>query len=300
MCALLGRHLLMSMVELHRIMLRDERRNEAYKKAIFATVKPGDTVIDLGAGTGVLSMWCAQAGAKRVHAIEAADVSELGEALVKDNKLEKVVKFWHMPSTELELKERADVLVSETFGSHPFEECTHEFMKDARERLCKPNARILPSHVSVFAAPATFEDKRLDWDLFARPVGGLDLSRLTQMTRDQMYAEACPADALLAEPALLERVELGGPAKSQRKMQAVWKANRAGVVSGLVQWFEATLSPEVTLSTSPLLPPTHWRQIFYPLPAPIKVKVGETLRAEVRLDTRIDEPLSVTWKMTKG
>ena len=287
----------MSMVELHRLMLRDARRNEAYQKAIREVVRPGDVVVDLGAGTGLLAMWCAQAGAKRVHAIEAADVSALGEQLVRDNQLHKIVKFHHLPSTELELKERADVLVTETFGSHPFEENTHEFVRDARQRLLKPGGRVLPSHVSVFAGPATFEDKRLDWDLFGRPLCGLDLSRLAPFTRSQMYAEVCPASALLAEGVLLERVELGDATKSKRTLRGDWKVTRGGALSGLVQWFEAQLSPKVVLSTSPALPPTHWRQIFYPLDAPLQVKPGDLVRAEIHLDTRLDADLSVKWKV---
>src|ERR1700685_4188920 len=101
----------MSIAELHRLMLRDRERNRQFMAAISQIVKPGDVVADLGAGTGFLSIAAARAGAKRVYAIEAADVFSLGEKIVKDNHQEKIVRFINAPSSEVALKEKVDVIV---------------------------------------------------------------------------------------------------------------------------------------------------------------------------------------------
>jgi predicted RNA methylase len=288
---------LASMVELHRLMLKDNVRNAAYARAISHIVKSGDVVLDLGAGTGFLAMLAARAGARKVLAVEAADVADLGKRLCQDNGLAQKVTWHAIPSMDLQLKasERADVLVTETFGSHPFEECAHEFVRDARQRLCKANARIVPSHVEVFAAPAELIAQRNEWDLFGTPIAGLDFSRLRKVTMGSMYSERVSTSALLAPGALLERVELGGPAHSRRSMQGSWLAARAGQVSALVQWFRLELAPDVALDTGSM--DTHWRQIVYPLPTPFNVKAGDAIEATVKLDTRLQVDLSVQWNV---
>src|SRR5258708_38229333 len=54
----------------HEPMLLDKIRCDAYREAIQRTVKPGDVVVDLGAGTGLLSVFALHAGARHVDAIE--------------------------------------------------------------------------------------------------------------------------------------------------------------------------------------------------------------------------------------
>src|SRR5437879_5144708 len=54
----------------HDLLLRDRLRMTNYRKAVFETVRPGDHVVDLGVGTGILSQWALEAGARRVTGIE--------------------------------------------------------------------------------------------------------------------------------------------------------------------------------------------------------------------------------------
>ena len=289
----------MSMVELHRLMLRDKVRNAAFAQAISKQVRPGDVVVDLGAGTGLLSMMAAKAGAKRVHAIEAADVCELGKKITKQNGFDKIITWHHAPSYEVTLKQKADVLMSETLGSHPFEECTHEFIADARQRLCVADACIVPKTVGVFVAAAEQVAQRDDWDLFSQPVAGFDLSLLRDATLSQMYAQEIAESALISAPVLLESVELGDTTPSKRKRSATLTMTRAGTLTQVVQWFELDLGAGVTLSTSPSAPLTHWRQIHYPLADPIRVSKGHKVTVEISLDTRVERPLSIAWKVTQ-
>src|SRR5262245_63120074 len=54
----------------HDLMLQDRLRMNAYRKAIFETVRPGDRVLDLGTGTGILAQWALEAGAQRVFGVD--------------------------------------------------------------------------------------------------------------------------------------------------------------------------------------------------------------------------------------
>src|SRR3954451_9968379 len=97
----------------HRGMLADVERVDRYREAIHATVQPGDVVVDIGSGTGLLAYFACQAGARRVYAIEAGPVIALAREVCRDNGFEDRVVFIHEHSARASLSELADVLVTE-------------------------------------------------------------------------------------------------------------------------------------------------------------------------------------------
>lgn len=75
-------------------MIQDSPRTEAYKNAILSnrSLFDGKIVLDVGAGTGILSVFCAQAGAAKVYAIEASRVSDLAKQLIDENHFSHVIE----------------------------------------------------------------------------------------------------------------------------------------------------------------------------------------------------------------
>lgn len=75
-------------------MLKDVPRNKAYKQAVFDNIDQikGRIILDVGAGTGILSVFCAQAGAAKVYAVEASNVSKIAQEVVKENGFDKVIE----------------------------------------------------------------------------------------------------------------------------------------------------------------------------------------------------------------
>lgn len=70
-------------VHVHATMLRDAPRTQAYLTALENMNLHGKTVLDIGTGTGVLAMFAARAGARRVYAVEASPFACVAKALIR-------------------------------------------------------------------------------------------------------------------------------------------------------------------------------------------------------------------------
>ena len=99
--------------EVHRTMICDRVRTGAFRRAIESVVRPGDIVLDVGAGSGILSVFAARAGAARVYAVERTPAAVLARELAAANGVAEIVRVIHGDVTDVELPERADVIVSE-------------------------------------------------------------------------------------------------------------------------------------------------------------------------------------------
>ena len=100
------------LLEYHSFLLSDEGRLGGFRQAIQSEIQPGSVVLDLGSGTGILSFFACQAGARRVYAIEADGSCELGKSLCKHNGFSDRVRFIRDYSNQVTLPERADAIVA--------------------------------------------------------------------------------------------------------------------------------------------------------------------------------------------
>ena len=101
-------------------------------------IKPGDTVLDLGAGLGVLGILSCRAGARRVHAVESSDAWALGRDVVRAAGLDDRVTWVHASSFDMRLDERVDVIVADVHAPFGLQESGLSALIDARQRLLKP------------------------------------------------------------------------------------------------------------------------------------------------------------------
>ncbi len=137
----------------HARMLHDERRTNDYLAALRAAVRPEEVVLDIGTGSGVLALAAARAGARCVYAVEASDIAEVAERVFAANGVANQVTVIPGWSRVIELPEPADLLVAEVIGNEPLEEEILETMLDARRRLLKPEARLIPHALTLLVRP---------------------------------------------------------------------------------------------------------------------------------------------------
>lgn len=269
---------------IHRRMLRDAPRTDAFRRALEAVVRRGDVVIDLGAGSGVLSAFAARAGASAVHAIERA-CPDLLRQVLRDNGLQEVVKVHAGEARALSLPP-ARVLVSEWLGVLLFGDHMWPAAASVRDRSLAPGGVMLPSSVDYLLAPvedASLRDDGPGW--WTSPRWGLDLSSLAAREArgpHHRLALVSPTD-LLAAPATLLRHDCAraGADAHVFTREVEFEVARDGTLDGLAGWFVAALAPGVELDTGPDAPPTHWRQDVLPT-RPHALRHGQRLAVRVR------------------
>lgn len=275
----------------HASMLEDEYRTAAFRAAVAAVVRPGEVVVDIGTGTGVLAVAAAQAGARRVYAIEAGAVGDVAEAMFRGNGVADRVQLVRGWSTEVDLPERADVVVSETIGSEPLGERILEVFRDARLRHARPGARFVPEGLDVLATP---------FQLSASWVGAFtpervrawssryatDFSPLLEWQGCQgvqfVAAEEVRSWTSLAEPVRVASFDLTRIDELRWVQQHDVTISVGGRLDALCAHFHARLAPGLSLSTDPRLGrPSSWRHAVTFLP-PRLVVPGEKVTLAYR------------------
>ncbi|MEY3901890.1 MAG: hypothetical protein RL189_1196 [Pseudomonadota bacterium] len=134
-------------------MLADQPRCSAYHRAIRSSVTQSSHVMDVGAGTGLLSLYSLQAGAKRVDAIEetasAEIIRRMKETLPAGDKQRLIIH--NKNSFEIQPEGSVTHVVSELFGNDPLQEGVVSTLRDIFSRINSTKVRGIPDSVEIFA-----------------------------------------------------------------------------------------------------------------------------------------------------
>lgn len=271
----------------HRRMLADRERMEAYEAAISEAVRPGMRVLDLGTGTGVLAMWAARAGAE-VVAVEPHAVIEVAKRVAADNGLAERITFIRADSQELTLDAPVDLVVTECMGNFFVTDEMQPVLRDLPRHL-KPGGKTLPQAISLHVAGATLPMWR-ELAFWEEPVGGFDFTGALDFARQSAYVVGTEPELLVTEPAPVARFDLVA-SPDTFTLEARLPVLHRRTLHAVIGWFDAELTPDVTLSTRPGTR-THWGQTAFSVPA-TSVEPGDTV--EIAIDLKMDADLKSRW-----
>lgn len=269
------------LLEYHRALLADEVRTNAYRDAIRAAVKPGDVVLDLGSGSGILALFACEAGARRVYAIEQSASAGVAAFLARHLGFSDRITVIRKHSSEVELPDKADVLVTETLGAFGLDEQIASSVIDARTRLLRPGAAIIPGDVRLFLAAVELPEsyaRRVEW--WKRPRYGFDLAPLRVFASNVAYIDNVPAEALASDAAAIVSVNMLTISSPEISGSATLTATRAATIHGFAGWFSAALGAGIEL-TNRERGATHWGHVFLPLETPLELAAGATIAVEL-------------------
>ncbi|MBT4114374.1 methyltransferase domain-containing protein, partial [Candidatus Woesearchaeota archaeon] len=126
------------------LCLYDQERTRRFKRAIHKVVKPGDVVVDAGSGTGILAMFAAQSGAKKVYALELNKrFIKIIKENAKRNDFDKIIQVVHCDATKYKLPEKVDVIICELLSTGLFFEPEIQIINHLK-RFLKKGGRTVP------------------------------------------------------------------------------------------------------------------------------------------------------------
>ncbi|CAN0909002.1 Probable protein arginine N-methyltransferase 6 [Linum grandiflorum] len=178
-------------VGIHEEMIKDRVRTDTYRSAILQHQShiEGKVVLDVGCGTGILAIFCAQAGAKRVYAVDASDIAVQAREVVKANNLSDRIIVLHGRVEDVEIDEEVDVIVSEWMGYMLLYESMLGSVITARDKWLKRGGLILPSNATLYMAPITHPDRYTESIDFWRNVYGIDMSAMLPLAKQCAFEE---------------------------------------------------------------------------------------------------------------
>lgn len=172
-------------LEVHELMLRDLPRQESYRQAILSnkSLFKDKTVLDVGSGTGILSIFCAQAGAKRVLAVEASNLAKLSRDVIKENNLEETITVFECMIEDFQLPGgvKVDIIVSEWMGFYLLHEGMLDSVLFARDHFLADDGSMFPESASIIVAPCSMPSFFEDWE----DVNGVKMQAFGEQLRRQ-------------------------------------------------------------------------------------------------------------------
>jgi len=263
-------------IEYHRRILIDEVRVRAFDRAIREKVEPGDVVVDIGTGTGVLACLACRAGAGRVYAIEWGDVIQVAREIAAANGYSDRITFIQSEATSVDLPEKANVVIGELLGSAGLEENIVDIFAYFCRKWLQPGGRLIPEAVEVFFSPFEAPDLHETLGAWGREPHGRDFGPCRSLAFNRFHSFRTHPAGKLAEARTLWDLSLADAGEPvPLSATAEFAIERGGVLHGFAAWFTAALSPGTRLSTSPYNPPTCWKQAFFPIKAPLEVQPGD-------------------------
>ncbi|XP_010837464.1 PREDICTED: putative protein arginine N-methyltransferase 9 [Bison bison bison] len=305
----------------HFIMLNDTKRNTIYNAAIQKAVCSGSkSVLDIGAGTGILSMFARKAGAHSVYACELSKTMyELACDVVAANEMEEGIKLLHMKSLDIKIPkhipERVSLVVTETVDAGLFGEGIVESLIHAWEHLllqpktkgengdCEKYGKVIPASAVIFGIAVECAEIRRHHRVGVKDVAGISLPTNVKF-QSPAYSSVDGEETI--EPYTTEKMSRvpGGYLAltecfeimtvdfnnlQELKSLATKKPDKIGVpvikegvLDAIVVWFVLQLDDEHSLSTSPS-EETCWEQAVYPVHdlADYWIKLGDEVIMEV-------------------
>ena len=310
-------------------MLEDQARMTAYHNAVRLNPRQfkDKVVLDVGTGSGILAIWAAQCGAKKVYAVEATYMAKHARALIKANGLDGIIEVLQSTVEEVELPEKVDVIISEWMGYFLLRESMFDSVIVARDRWLKEGGAMFPSHAKMYLAPIRtqtsakkredFEDSCVGWDEFADQTlqnYGVDMRSLTETFEQEQrefflntsaWVDVHPSQVLGA-PCVLRDFDLHTVTLEEmrnldvpfnlRVMEAAGPAGPAEV-GAFCGWFDVSFkgSPanpnetDVELTTAPdANGATHWGQQAFYLDPTLSAADGNVIAGRLELKRKAE------------
>ncbi|EKM79179.1 hypothetical protein AGABI1DRAFT_74001 [Agaricus bisporus var. burnettii JB137-S8] len=200
--------------DIHAVMIQDQVRTSSY--AHFILKNPNlfrdAIVLDVGCGTGILSLFAARSGAKRVIAVDASEIAEKARKIVKANDFEDTITVIQGKVENVVLPDgisQVDIIISEWMGYALLYESMLDSVLVARDRFLRAGGVMAPSQckmmIALCDAREIYKDRIGFWD----DVYGFDLSEMSKGLCDEAIVDVVGPETLASDPYAVKDLILG-------------------------------------------------------------------------------------------
>jgi tetratricopeptide (TPR) repeat protein len=273
----------------HLSMMNDKSRNHAYFKAIKLAVDDGSFVLDIGTGSGLLSMMAAANGARDIITCETSTtIADTAKKIIHNNGYSETIKVINKKSTELiigqDLPQKADLIISEVLSAEFVGEGVRTTMLDAKTRLLKKNGTMIPRsgdiRISLLGNNPEVSDS-----VSVGIIQGFDFSEFNSISPHKFNLNLKEKPILLSNPEEAFSINFYEETKLATQEKVIQlRANKDGLCLGVIQWLRVQLYKDIEYENSPGEKSSHWPTPAYIFDKPIAVKVGDVLEIRAFLD----------------
>ncbi|KAI5640679.1 ribosomal protein l11 methyltransferase (PrmA) domain-containing protein [Phthorimaea operculella] len=272
---------------IHYDMLSDKVRTESYRDAILKNAETFKykVVLDLGCGTGILSMFSATAGAKKVYALDQSEVIYHAIDIITENNLQDKIKTIKGRLENTKLEEKVDIIVSEWMGYFLLFEGMLDSVIYARDNYLKPGGLLLPNrcNISLVANGDTDTHKKLIeyWS----DVYGYKMNCMKSEVVREASVDVVGSKHILSEPCVVTDIDIHTCTTDVMNFTSKFQLpiTKDGSLTSLVGYFDTffDLPNKVAFSTGPLTTATHWKQTVFYFRDCKEVKKGDVLEGRI-------------------
>jgi predicted RNA methylase len=272
--------------------MNDYERNNAYSKAIKRAIKNNENVLEIGTGSGLLSMMAVDAGAKKVITCEVSEtISETARKIIANNGYSDRIKVINKKSTHIdinsELGEKADIIISEILSSEFVGEGVQQSLSDANRRLLKENGIMIPEAGEIKIALLE-SSPEIEKELFVQKVNGYDLSEFNNIMRSKcnvQYLGRKTKTSFLSKAKTPFSFNFYNKniINRQEKILEI-EAFKSGICLGLISWLSLDLYENICFENNPTeICTSGWVNPIYKFNQPLKMLKGDVIKVKATL-----------------
>lgn len=273
---------------IHEEMLKDTSRTLSYRLAMFKNkdLFKDKIVLDVGCGTGILSMFAAKAGAKHVYSVDMSNIIEKAQQIVSLNGFEDKITLIQGKLEDIDLPvDSVDIIVSEWMGYFLLYESMLDTVLYARDKYLVEGGLILPDKCSMYIAgieDGQYKDEKIGyWE----DVYGFDYSPFIEVAMAEPLVDTVENNTLITTPEKFFEFDINTIKKEDLAFHRSFslKAADTDLCHAYIVWFDCDFpgAEKVTLSTGPMSHYTHWKQTVFYMDQVLDLKKGDVIEGTI-------------------
>ncbi|TDL26105.1 S-adenosyl-L-methionine-dependent methyltransferase [Rickenella mellea] len=267
---------------IHEEMLKDTVRTGSYRSAIINNphLFKDKTVLDVGCGTGILSMFAAKAGAKHVVGIDMSNIIDQAQKIIEANGFKDTITLVKGKLEESELPlQQFDIIISEWMGYFLLYESMLDTVLLARDKYLAPGGLIFPDVAKMYIAAIEDQEYKEEKINFWDNVYGFDYSCIKDIALKEPLVDTVELKAVVTDPCMFKHIDLRTAKKEDLTFSAPFSltSTRNDYVHAFLAWFDVSFDcthKKVSFTTGPHAKYTHWKQTVFYTPSTITISEG--------------------------